>query len=144
MYNCNNLKIRQKNYRRFYYCKYKHNEITLTECKSCLNRILVTKRHIKKVSNKRKFVKDETYKKVFDRDKGCRLFDKTCEGRLELHHIRYRSERQDLINDIDNCIILCIKHHKLVHSNKRLYQPQLLEQVNSGKRIILKENLEDE
>lgn len=129
MYNCKNLKIRQKNYRKFYYCKYKHNEIILTECKNCLNRILVTNRYIKKASNKKINVKKEVYEKVLDRDKGCRLFDKTCEGRLELHHIRYRSERKDLINDINNCIILCTKHHKEVHSNKHYWQPLLLKLI---------------
>ena len=139
---CKNIRVRQKHYKRFYWCKYLKQQITLEDCKSCLNLIVVRNKPIKKVSSKRIVVKDETYNKVFDRDRGC---CRVCGNpNIEIHHIKYRSERQDLINDINNCVMLCIKHHELVHSNKRVYQPQLLEQVNSGKRIVLKENLEDE
>lgn len=72
-------------------------------------------------------VKKEVYQEVLERDNyTCRLRDKTCEGWLELHHIRYRSERPDLINDLDNCMMLCVKHHREVHSNKHYWQPKLL------------------
>lgn len=124
---CKNLRIRQKNYIRFYWCKDKKSRIILDECKNCLNRNLVRNKGIKKASNKRIYVKKEIYEKVLERDMGCQLVDKTCNGKLELHHIMYRSERKDLINDVDNCIMLCVKHHKEVHSNKKYWQPRLLE-----------------
>ena len=89
---------------------------------------------IKKVSNKRITVTEETYNKVMQRDKyKCRLLDCTCNGGLELHHIRYRSEAKDLINEPTNCIMLCNRHHRLVHSNKHYWQPILKEMINSGK-----------
>lgn len=80
-------------------------------------------------TKKRITVSKEVYNAVIQRDNYCcRLIDNSpCNGWLELHHIRYRSERKDLINDIDNCIMLCVKHHKLVHSNKKKWQPVLLE-----------------
>lgn len=45
---------------------------------------------------------------------------------LELHHILYRSEKKVLINDVDNCIMLCSDCHRLVHKNKKLWQPVLI------------------
>lgn len=88
---------------------------------------------IKKVSKKRVFVKKEIYDIVYKRDKQCRLKDKSCQGGLELHHIIYRSENKNLINEPTNCIMLCTKHHKEVHSNKHYWQPRL-------KKIIGKED----
>ena len=85
---------------------------------------------IKKVSKKRKFVSKETYDKVFERDKRkCRLQSSYCNGKLELHHIIYRSEDKNLIDEPSNCIMLCTAHHQLVHSNKKLWQHQLQELI---------------
>lgn len=124
---CENLRLRKKNYKRIFYCKYKRDEIILDECKSCLNFILKRNKGIKKVSRKRISVQKEIYEKVLARDKGCQICNESCEGGLELHHIYYRSERKDLINDEYNCVMLCSKHHKEVHSNKHYWQPILLE-----------------
>lgn len=44
----------------------------------------------------------------------------------EIHHIRYRSEDKAKIDDIDNLILLCLEHHRLVHTNKKYWQPILL------------------
>ena len=61
------------------------------------------------------------------RDNGrCVMLNYECKGKIELHHVRYRSERKDLINEPNNCVCLCTFHHKLVHSNKKKYQPILL------------------
>lgn len=79
-------------------------------------------------------VKKETYEEVIERDNyTCRLQDSTCEGWLELHHIVYRSEDKSKINDVDNCIMLCTKHHKKVHSNKHYWQPKLKQMIGDGK-----------
>lgn len=103
-----------------------------TDCENCLKRILVKNKPIKKVSNKRIFVKKEIYDEVYERDKGkCRLKDITCNGELELHHIVYRSEDKSLINEPSNCIMLCTKHHKEVHSNKHYWQP-ILKKINEN------------
>ena len=107
-------------------------QITLSNCKNCSNLILVPNKPIKKVSNKKIFVKKEIYQKVFERDKGiCQLLDDNCLGKLELHHIIYRSESKDLINEPTNCIMLCIYHHDLVHSNKDYWQKKLLEKIKN-------------
>lgn len=44
---------------------------------------------------------------------------------LAVHHVLYRSQGGP--NSMDNLITLCVTHHELVHTNKRIYQPLLLE-----------------
>lgn len=113
-------------------CKIKKQVITLDKCKNCSDFILVRNKPIKKVSNKRIIITEETYNKVMQRDNyKCRLLDCTCYGKLELHHIKYRSEAKKLINEPTNCIMLCTKHHKQVHSNKHYWQPKLKEIINN-------------
>ena len=112
-------------------CKIKRQVITLNECKNCSEFNLTRNKGINKVSKKRIFVKKDIYEQVYERDKGrCRLLDKNCNGGLELHHIVYRSENKNLINEPTNCIMLCMEHHKLVHSNKHYWQPILKEMIN--------------
>ena len=114
--------------------KYKQGIISLDECKNCLEFDLKRNKPIKKISKKRITVSKETYNKVLKRDKEkCRLLDGTCQGGLELHHIIYRSENKKLIDEADNCIMLCTKHHKQVHSNKHYWQPILKEMIKNRK-----------
>lgn len=98
-------------------------------CKNCLERNVVRNKPIKKKSSKRIFVKKEIYNKVFERDKSCCRLCGTSLN-LQLHHIIYRSEDKKLINESNNCIMLCIKCHKLVHSNKHYWQSILKEMIN--------------
>lgn len=132
---CKDLLKRTRNTKIVLYCrKHKRYISLLSECKNCLERNLVTNKPIKKVSKNRITVKKEIYQQVYERDKGiCRLQNGTCEGGLELHHIVYRSEDKKLINEPTNCIMLCIKHHKEVHSNKHKWQPILKEMNKNGK-----------
>lgn len=126
-------KYLSKTFQNGFKCKLykKHIEFPLT-CEKCLERNVVRNKAIKKVSKKRICVTEETYQKVFERDKGvCVMFNSDCEGKIELHHICYRSERKDLINEPTNCVCLCTFHHKLVHSNKKIYKPLLLEMVKN-------------
>lgn len=111
--------------------KYKRN-ISYPSCtENCPDFILVRNKGIKKVGKKKIVVKKEIYDEVYKRDNGkCRLKDCTCNGGLELHHVRYRSEAKDLINEPTNCIMLCTKHHKEVHSNKHYWQPILKEMIS--------------
>lgn len=128
---CKNCLVRHRQTKIVFYCKIdKRYIIPLSDCENCSNRNLVRNKDIRKVSKKRIFVKKEVYEQVCERDKGlCRLKDKTCEGGLELHHIIYRSENKNLINEPNNCIMLCTKHHKEVHSNKKYWQEKLKEAI---------------
>lgn len=90
-----------------------------------------------KMHNKSKklTVTKDTYNCVIERDNySCRLCGST--NWLQLHHILYRSQRKDLINDIDNCIMLCSDCHRLVHSNKKKWQPLLLEMIKDTNRLV--------
>lgn len=131
------------------YCNLLKKEITLSLCQECVNKEYhfpvkgkmvksnnhqitnTNKNKKKKVSHKKKkiTVSKETYEAVIKRDNySCRLIGESpCKGWLELHHILYRSQRKDLINDVNNCIMLCVAHHKLVHKNKKYWQPKLIE-----------------
>lgn len=126
---CSNLRKRHKYTKIVFYCfKDKRYITSLEECKSCLNFNMKLMSPIKKVSKKKIKVTNETYQKVFERDNGkCRLCGAI--NQLQLHHIFYRSERKDLINEPNNCIMLCFKCHKKVHSNKHYWQPILLEKI---------------
>ena len=131
MNGCINLRLRSKKGVKYFYCVSKKAEIERKECFGCNTREfkkvakMTVKTRIKPISKKRVFVSKETYNKVYERDNGmCRF----CGSKnIELHHIIYRSESKALINEPNNCIMLCNEHHKLVHSNKKKYQPMLLE-----------------
>lgn len=85
----------------------------------------VDKPKVKK--QKRIIVADKTYDAVYERDKGrCRLCGST---NIQLHHIVYRSESKELINEPTNCIMLCTSCHQKVHSNKHEWQPKLKEMI---------------
>lgn len=129
MTNCKYLTIRSKNYKKYFYCRLDKKTVNYTtECKKCLKIERHKNKSISKVSKKKITVTKETYNKVIERDNyKCKLADIICNGGLELHHIKYRSEAKDLINEPSNCIMLCNAHHRLVHSNKHYWQPILLE-----------------
>lgn len=128
---CKNLLKRHRQTRIVFYCKkYKRYIDILLSCKNCSDFILVRNKGIKKVSNKRIVVKEKVYNKVLERDKNsCRLCGTS--QNLQLHHIVYRSEDTNLINEISNCIMLCVKCHNLVHSNKHKWQPILKEKIKN-------------
>lgn len=88
---------------------------------------------IKKVSKKREFVTDETYKKVFLRDKGkCKLCNTT--DNLHLHHINGRGK--DKTNNVDNCIMLCENCHlNIVHKNNKYYRQYLNNLIGGNNEI---------
>lgn len=121
-------KYLSKSLRNDFKCKkYKRYINYNVDCKNCLDFILVKTKPIKKVSKNRIFVTDETYNKVYERDNGeCQLCYNT---NIELHHIIYKSEDKKLINEPNNCIMLCSKCHKLVHKNKHYWQPRLKKMI---------------
>jgi alpha-D-ribose 1-methylphosphonate 5-phosphate C-P lyase len=74
-----------------------------------------------------KLQEKEVYKKTLE------LFDGVCaicgSNQVALHHIRYGSCGRKTY--IGNVIPLCERHHRLVHSNKKKYQPILIEIINN-------------
>lgn len=67
-------------------------------------------------------IPEKVREEVFQRDQGCRW----CGGGgifLAPHHIIYRSQGGPHISA--NLIVLCQRHHDLVHSDKNRYQPIL-------------------
>lgn len=130
---CKDLLKRHRQTKIVFYCRKNKRYITYPlSCKNCLERNLVRNKPIKKVSKKRITVTEETYNKVMQRDNyKCVMLNYECKGKIELHHVRYRSERKDLINEPNNCVCLCTFHHQLVHSNKKKYQPILLKMLEN-------------
>lgn len=121
---CKHLRVRTKKGQKYLYCVELRQVIILTNCQKCLKTQPRAYKPIKKVSKKRILVKKDIYSLVNERDKNkCRLCGKT---NIELHHIYYRSERKDLINEPLNCIMLCTSCHQLVHSDKHYWQQKLL------------------
>lgn len=127
---CKNLLVRKRNYKPYFYCKEFRHIISLFDCENCLKRNLVRNKTIKKASKNKIIVKSDIYNQVIERDNyKCRLCGNT--QNLQLHHIVYRSENKKLINEPNNCIMLCILCHKLVHSNKHYWQPKLKEMITN-------------
>lgn len=112
-------------------CTKLKKEITFDNCKGCEYKEYKERKPIKKVSKKRITVSKSTYEIVYNESKGrCALCNNI--DNLQLHHILYRSERKDLIDEPSNCVMLCHRDfsknrcHGVVHSNKKKYQPLLL------------------
>lgn len=128
---CVNCKIRTKKGVKYLFCVRRKAVVEFSECKGCLYKEykkvakMASKTPIKAISKKRVFVSGKTYDKVFKECDGRCVFCGTTSN-LHYHHIYYRSERKDLIDEPSNGIMLCEEHHRLVHSNKRKYQPILL------------------
>lgn len=155
---CVYLRVRTKKGIKYCYCVKQKREIPKNGCYHCVNKEFKDIRHKHCISKKNstsllnylkripektpennKKVSDSTYTKVLTRDNyKCRLCGNDKVNELELHHILYRSQRKDLIDEPSNCIMLCgnfskNKCHMKVHSNKKKYQPMLLELINKDK-----------
>lgn len=65
----------------------------------------------------------QVYKKIVEEQPYCQLCGSPYN--LHIHHIYYRSQLG--MNVEKNLIRLCTNCHSLVHSNKKKYQPLLLE-----------------
>ena len=70
----------------------------------------------------------DVYEKTLD------LFDYCCaicgNPYIQMHHIRYGGLDGGRLTYMGNVIPLCKKHHDLVHTNKRKYQPILIDIIN--------------
>lgn len=69
-------------------------------------------------------VTKETYETVYKRDKGMCVICLHEGEDNQLHHIKTRGNRK-LINDVDNCVMLCSYHHSIVHHNMKHWAPIL-------------------
>lgn len=137
MNKCRYLRQRHKKGELYYFCAKSREIVELCDCRGCFDKEykeakkLVAKKPMKKVSKKRKTVSKKTYEEVFNQCNGrCAICGTT--QNLEYHHIYYRSERPDLIDDPDNGIMLCGEfanncHKGKAHKNKKYWQPILLQ-----------------
>lgn len=71
---------------------------------------------------------------AYDRDSfRCRWCGTTTAYSYALHHIFYRS--QGGRHTLDNLILLCEPHHRLMHSNKGKFQPILVRLLADSRPI---------
>jgi len=133
---CLYFRLRTKHNTKYLFCVKEgcKGQINAEKCYMCPYKEYKKVKSIKKVSKKKIKVSHETYMKVYNRDNGMCQMCGTREN-IHCHHVLYRSQRRDLIDEPSNMILLCEEHHRLVHSNKKLYQPMLLEMME-GKNAI--------
>lgn len=132
---CKYFCVRSRKNKKYRYCRFYKKEITADDCYQCPDRIYKKIVHINKISKKKIVVTPDTYLDVTMRDNfTCQLCG--TKSNIQLHHIIYRSEDRNKINDVDNLICLCVKCHRLVHTNKKYWQPiliNLIKKENNGK-----------
>ncbi len=82
--------------------------------------------------------KEKTREIVKQRDGNhCLLCGKPGPG-LHLHRVVYGGMGGGGgLYEPDNCVLLCYNHHALVHSNKRIWQPILLDKIEKANRKFL-------
>lgn len=86
-------------------------------------------RKASRTKKKRAPMTSELHDAVIMRDEfRCRYCGRFTD--LHVHHIKYRSEGGP--DEETNLITLCSEHHDLMHSNKRKWQPLLLELIEHG------------
>lgn len=71
-------------------------------------------------------------KKVYEKTK--ELYNGRCaicgNNQIQMHHIRYGGLQGGRKTYLGNVIPLCQYHHRLVHTNKKKYMPELIEMIN--------------
>lgn len=72
------------------------------------------------------------YEAITEEEPYCQICGKTYE--LHRHHIRYGACGRKTY--FGNIIVLCEDCHRMVHSNKRKWQPILIEMANKHEREI--------
>lgn len=70
----------------------------------------------------------EVYQKTIDIYNGkCALCGS---NQIHLHHIRYGGLYGGRKTYLGNVIPLCERHHRLVHTNKKVYMPMLIDMID--------------
>lgn len=73
-------------------------------------------------------------KQICNRDKwGCKINNKSCKGRLEVHHILGFTEYPELKYDINNGITLCHAHHPRKRAEEKRLESYFMELVSVSK-----------
>ena len=136
-FNCVFKRIRSKKYKKYFYCTKLKKEITNEDCRLCQEKEY--KKHKTNVkNNNKKKVSKETYELVLKESQGrCALCGKETIN-LDLHHIEFRSERPDLIDEPSNCIMLCNGfenncHLGKAHKEKKKYK-KILKEIKECKK----------
>ena len=71
----------------------------------------------------------QIYKEVSEEQNyECQLQDFNCMGEIARHHVRYGACGRQTYKG--NIILLCTYHHNLVHSNKKKWQPILIDKLD--------------
>ena len=82
---------------------------------------------------------NKTEKEVYEKTK--ELYNGQCaicgNNQIQMHHIRYGGLQGGRKTYLGNVIPLCEKHHRLVHTNKRKYMPELIDMID---KKLQKEN----
>lgn len=75
---------------------------------------------------------NKTEKEVYEKTK--ELYNGRCaicgNNQIQMHHIRYGGLQGGRKTYLGNVIPLCQYHHRLVHTNKKKYMPELIEMIN--------------
>lgn len=70
----------------------------------------------------------EVYQKTIE------LYNGQCaicgSNQIHLHHIRYGGLYGGRKTYLGNVIPLCERHHRLVHTNKKIYMPMLIDMID--------------
>ena len=66
----------------------------------------------------------------------CRIFNKDCKGRIEVHHILSYREYPELRYQINNGVTLCHAHHPRVKSEEKRLIPFFQELVSVSSKIF--------
>jgi len=114
-FKCKNLKLRHKNKQPYFYCKSKGNEIILSDCENCSQRILVTNKPISKISFKRKKLEKARDRKLIKIGK-CENCGKYCEH-LDSHEVYGGANRK---RSIENGFVALLCRE--CHSDEKVIQ----------------------
>lgn len=70
----------------------------------------------------------EVYQVTYDLYEGCCAICGSTQ--IHMHHIRYGGLYGGRKTYLGNVIPLCERHHRMVHTNKSLYMPKLIEMID--------------
>lgn len=124
-----NLRVRSKNYKKYYYCIIKKKEINLNDCFKCYNKEYKDYKPIKKVSSKRVKLERERYSIITSDFSKCFVCGSN-RGHIDINEVFEGSNRNNSMK-YGMCVPLCRKCHMRFHNDiefnlkfKRLFQEE--------------------
>ena len=129
---CKKIRIRQKKYKKYYYCCDLKTSIYITECQKCLKKEFRKPQGIKKVSDKQRKLNNSRYSIFTNNFKECYYCHRKC--KTDLHEVYGGSNRT---RSIKNGLVvpLC----RICHGNEEIIK--YLEKSNIIKQDLTKFNL---